>query len=162
MQIVLFRHGIAIDRRAPDGPPEFERALTARGMRRTRAAARGLAKLCEPPELIISSPLVRARQTAELVAKAFGVAPENVRLSKALRPGAEPSEILREAESLGATSVLCTGHAPQLDLVLAHALGVGGVIITRLRKAGAACFEWERATMGQLTWLLEPKVLRRL
>jgi phosphohistidine phosphatase len=161
MLIYLFRHGIAVDREDPDCPPDFERYLTDKGKERTRAAARGLAALGVAPERILSSTYVRARETAEIAAEELGIDPTAIELTEALVPEAGPQRILREAAKLGVESVMCTGHAPNLDLVVAEAVGHELAPFTSLKKAGVACLDVDEHG-GQLLWLLPPKVLRAL
>ena len=159
-RLILLRHGIAEDEH-PDG--DDARALTAEGRRRTAAAARGLAALGADPERILCSPLVRARQTAELAAAALQPVANGLEVSAALRSEADPAELLaRFVAEPGAW--LCVGHAPHLDDLLALALGspLGGP--TRLKKAAAAAVEWYGAPRGpgRLAWFLPPFALRRL
>ncbi len=70
MILYLIRHGIAIDRADPEAPPEAERPLTARGVQKTRAAALGFSEAGAKPDIIITSPYIRAAQTAEIFAEA--------------------------------------------------------------------------------------------
>ena len=80
MILYLVRHGIAVDRNDPKSPPEPERPLTAKGVQKTRAAALGLQALGAKPDVLITSPYVRAAQTAEIFAEALGFSPaENPR-----------------------------------------------------------------------------------
>jgi phosphohistidine phosphatase len=163
MRVVVFRHGIAQDRAEPDGPPDAERALTPKGIRRTRRAAVGLAALDVAPDVILTSPLLRARQTAEIAARALGC--DDLRESPALAIGSRVDgvfDLLAGLADRGA--VLCVGHAPQLDLFLVRALGAHGAGLAPLRKAGAACvlFEDPAPGKGRLAWFLEPRALRRL
>ena len=116
MQLHLLRHGIAIDRDDPSCPPEPERFLTKKGARRTRAAARGLAALKIEPDAVLSSPYRRARQTAEIACKEIGVK-AGIRETEALLPEADPDAILALLAELAVGSVLCAGHAPNLDEV---------------------------------------------
>jgi len=73
MLLYLVRHGIAIDRDDPKCPDEAERYLTEEGIKKTREVAKGVASLIDAPEIILSSPYVRAWQTAELFAAAFKI-----------------------------------------------------------------------------------------
>jgi len=158
MRLILFRHGIAVDRADPTCPPDPDRPLTAKGVRRTAAAAAGLARLEEPPDVVLTSPYLRARQTAEIATRLTGgPAP---RVTSALEPGAPPSGVLELAHDIGASTVLCAGHAPNLDEVLAAALDRPGAF-TQLKKAGAAAVEVGPAG-GVLLWMLPPRVLRAL
>ena len=71
MILYIVRHGIAVDRSDPNSPPDPERPLTARGIKKTRLAALGLAKFDIKPDPFITSPLIRAVQTAEIFAEAL-------------------------------------------------------------------------------------------
>jgi phosphohistidine phosphatase len=161
MQLILFRHGIAVDRDDPDCPPDEARPLTPKGVKRTRAAARGLATLAAP-RLILTSPLVRARQTADLAAEALGLGKRAIKVTTSLVPDALPDELLEELMALRRNPVCCVGHAPNLDLVLAEALGMRERPPVRLKKAGAACLELDPGNGSRLVWVMEPGALRRL
>ena len=76
MRLYLMRHGIAIDREDPDCPEETQRYLTAKGTQRTRSAAHGLADLGVKPAGLLTSPYIRAVQTAEIVAKHWASIPK--------------------------------------------------------------------------------------
>jgi phosphohistidine phosphatase len=162
MILYIVRHGIAVDRNDPKSPPEAERPLTAAGVQKTRAAALGLRALDVKPDAVISSPYVRAAQTAEIFAEALGFPPEKIRVSDTLKPAASPAETLKEIARLKARETMCFGHAPHLDLMIAQLAGARGVF-TELKKAGVACFEH---TTGhgrwELRWILTPKMLRKL
>jgi phosphohistidine phosphatase len=162
MILYVVRHGIAIDRTDPKAPPEAERPLTAKGVQKTRAAALGLRALGAKPEALITSPYVRAAQTAEIFAEALGFSPEKIRVSEALKPAEDPADILKELARLKVKEVACFGHAPHVDLLLAHAAGARGAF-TEMKKAGVACLEQEAGhARWQLLWLLTAKILRDL
>src|SRR5262247_3681236 len=74
MNLYLMRHGIAVDSDQPGPEADGARPLTQKGLKRTRRAARGLRRLGVSFDGILTSPLVRARQTAEIVADALGLA----------------------------------------------------------------------------------------
>lgn len=162
MLVYVFRHGIAIDREDPDCPPEFERFLTDKGKRRTQSAAKGLRALGAIPGAILASPYVRARETAEIAARELGFDPKGIELTESLVPEAGPQRVLREVLAHDADAVLCAGHAPNLDLVIAEAVGHELAPFTELKKAGAACIELDEDQTGTLQWLLPPRVLRTL
>jgi phosphohistidine phosphatase len=162
MILYLVRHGIAVDRTDPKCPPEAERPLTARGVQKTRSAALGLRELGAKPDVMFSSPYVRAVQTAEIFAEALGFGPEKIRLNDSLKPAGNPAEILKELSHLRANEVACFGHAPHMDLLISQLAGARGAF-TELKKAGAACFEQVSAHgRWELLWILTPKVLRIL
>jgi phosphohistidine phosphatase len=162
MLLYLVRHGIAIDRTDPKAPAEAERQLTAKGVQKTRSAALGFAELGAKPEVFISSPYVRAVQTAEIFAEALGYSPSKIRMSDALKPAANPAEILKEIERIRVKEIACFGHAPHLDSTIAQLAGARGVF-TELKKAGVVCLE-HAATHGRwsLRWLVTAKILRDL
>jgi phosphohistidine phosphatase len=162
MILYLVRHGIAVDRTDPKSPPEAERPLTAKGVQKTRSAALGLKELGAKPDALLTSPYVRAAQTAEIFAEALGCPPQKIRASEALKPAGNPAEIIREISQLKVKEVICFGHAPHLDQMIAQLSGARGVF-TGLKKAGVACFE-QAARNGrwELIWILTPKMLRQL
>ncbi|HXA77767.1 MAG TPA: phosphohistidine phosphatase SixA [Candidatus Acidoferrales bacterium] len=162
MILYLIRHGIAVDRTDPKSPPESERPLTARGVHKTRSAALGLRALGAKLDVLITSPYVRAAQTAEIFAEALGFPLEKIRVNDSLKPAGNPAEILKEIAHLRAREVACFGHAPHLDLTVAQLAGARSAF-TELKKAGVACFEQVSAHgRWELRWILTPKVLRDL
>jgi phosphohistidine phosphatase len=162
MILYLVRHGIAVDPNDPKSPPEPERPLTAKGVQKTRAAALGLQALGVKPDVLITSPYVRAAQTAEIFAETLGFSPQKIRAHEALKPAGNPADIVKEVIRLRAKEVMCFGHAPQLDLMIAHVAGAHGVF-TSLKKAGVACLEHTAAHgRWEVRWILTPKMLRQL
>jgi len=111
---------------------------------------------------MITSPYVRAAQTAEIFAETLGFPPAKIRVHDALKPAGNPAELVKEVISLRAKEVMCFGHAPQLDLTISQLLGSRGAV-TELKKAGVASFD-HGATQGRwlLRWILTPKMLRQL
>src|SRR5467141_4182073 len=163
MQLYIVRHGIAIDREDPKCPSDPERYLTEEGVEKTRQVAKGLAALGANADLLLSSPYIRAMQTAEIFASELDYAKQKIRRTDLLLPGAEPSLLFRElARDKQASSIFLFGHAPQLDDIIATALG-SKRHLTSLKKAGAAFVELKRLSppIGVLVWLATPKLLRR-
>jgi phosphohistidine phosphatase len=163
MQLYIVRHGIAIDREDPKCPPDPERYLTEEGVEKTKQVAKGIAALGVTADLLLTSPYVRAAQTAEIFASALDYAKQKIRRTDLLLPGAEPSLLFRElAKDRQASSIFLFGHAPQLDNIIATALG-SKRHVTSLKKAGAALIELKRVSppIGLLVWLATPKLLRR-
>ena len=164
MQLFIVRHGIAIDREDPKCPSDPERYLTPEGLKKTREAAKGFAAVEDSPRLFVSSPYVRALQTAEIFAEELHVSKSKIEKSEFLLPGAEPTGFFRElSHKKSLQSVICFGHAPQLDELIAFGLG-SKKDLTELKKAGAACLEIEgfSALHGTLEWLLTARALRHL
>ena len=163
MELYIVRHGIAIDREDPKSPADPERYLTEDGIDKTKQIAKRVAGFKIKPDLLISSPYVRAMQTAEIFATAFDYPKQKIRRSDSLLPGTEPSHFFKEiAREKNSFTIFCFGHAPQLDDLVAAALG-SKHHVTQLKKAGVAAIELKRLTppSGQLLWLATPKLLRK-
>src|SRR5256885_17197478 len=112
--LYIVRHGIAIAREDPKCPPDPERYLTDAGIEKTKQVAKGVAALGVTGDLFLTSPYVRAVQTAEIFASELGYAKQKIRRTELLLPGGEPSQLFRE---LGiqrqASTVLLFGHDAQ-------------------------------------------------
>lgn len=157
MLLYLMRHGIAIDRDDPGCPDEFERFLTDKGIKKTRQAARGLAKLGVAPTRVLTSPLVRAVQTAQIAAEELGVPTKHIEQLELLIYGQPPLALLRNLRNYDDDQILCCGHAPHLDEVIAAAVGAPRPF-TELKKAGTACIDLEsiHPPRGIVSWVLTP------
>jgi phosphohistidine phosphatase len=163
MELYIVRHGIAVDREDPKCPPDPERFLTDEGIEKTRQVAKGMAEVASIPDLILSSPYLRAFQTAEIFAEQLEYSKHKIRKTDLLLPGAEPLQLFRElAKGKELSSVFLFGHAPHLDDLLATAIGTKHHI-TSLKKAGVAFVELKRLVppSGELVWLTTPKLLRK-
>lgn len=161
MRLYLLRHGTAIDRDDPDCPPDAQRFLTGKGATRCRQVCEVLRELGVRPQAMFASPLLRAVQTAEIAADVLGFPKARVKQTPTLLPAAAPEEFLGLLNKSKAEEVLAAGHAPNLDEVLAAAVGAPQQL-TALKKAGVACVEWNEPGMGKgiLLWLAAPKLLR--
>jgi phosphohistidine phosphatase len=163
MKLYIVRHGIAIDREDPKCPPDPERYLTEEGIEKTKQVARGVAALGAVVDLLLSSPYVRAMQTAEIFASALEYSKQKIRRTDLLLPGAEISMLFRElAKDKQSSTVFLFGHAPHLDEVIATAVG-SKHHLTSLKKAGVALIEMKRVSppSGQILWMAPPKLLRK-
>lgn len=163
MKLYIVRHGIAIDREDPKSPVDPERYLTDEGIEKTKQVAKGVAGMGVTADLLVSSPYVRAMQTAEIFAGALDYPKQKIRQTETLLPGAEPARFFQElAKQKESASVFCFGHAPQLDELIAAAVGCKHAI-TALKKAGVALIELKRLSppSGLLVWLAIPKMFRK-
>jgi len=164
MQIYVVRHGAAIDRDDPKCPPEAERYLTEEGIAKTKEVAKGVTALGITADLLMSSPFVRAWQTAEIFAGAMGYAKQKIRKTNLLLPGADAGTLFRElAKDKDASNIFLFGHGPQVDDIVALALGARKAC-TALKKSGVAVLELKRVSppIGELLWMAPPKLLRRV
>ncbi len=163
MQLYIVRHGIAIDREDPKCPADPERYLTDEGMEKTKQVAKGVAEIGAVPDLIFSSPYVRAVQTAEIFAVALEYNKQKIRKTDLLLPGGDPMQLFRElAREKQASAVFVFGHAPHLDDLIATAIG-SKHHVTALKKSGVALVELRRLIppSGELLLLATPKLLRK-
>jgi phosphohistidine phosphatase len=161
--LYLVRHAIA-EERGPAWPDDAQRPLTADGVKRWRRQASGLVAIDARPDLILTSPFTRARQTADLLAAAFSKRPKVVELP-ALQPGVKARDVLRALEADGrVASLALVGHEPGLGELAA--LLVGFKTPPEFKKGGVARVDVAilppPAGSGQLQWWLTPKVLRTL
>ncbi len=174
MRLLLVRHGPAVDRRAwgAQGKDDRKRPLTEEGVERTRKAATGLARLVDAPDVVASSPYVRAIETARIVAEALGEGggdedgarePERV---EALAHDADPRDLLPWLEKRsGASLVVAVGHEPQLGRLATWLLSGAARPFLGLRKAGACLLDLgddPKPGTARLLWLVEPSQLRRV
>jgi phosphohistidine phosphatase len=164
MRVILFRHGPAGSPDPSRWPDDVDRPLSRSGEDRTRMAAGGLARLAGEASLVLTSPLKRAVQTAEIAAEVMEGMPE-VKTLDALAPGGSYRAILQALAEHGPEEVLVlVGHEPDLGK-LAGTLLFGAPTSLPLKKAGACDVEFNgrvEAGAGQLRWFLPPKVLRRI
>lgn len=158
---LVIRHGAAED--VARSGLDADRALTAEGHTAMAAAAAGLTASAAPPDLILTSPYTRARQTADIVARAFRV--HEVEPVDALASGATGADILaalaqRCAGSSGSFAVV--GHEPDLGRFVSYALAASARGFHSLRKGSACLLEFPampRAGNATLEWAMEPQHL---
>jgi phosphohistidine phosphatase len=162
--LLLLRHGIAEDPAA--GQNDASRPLTAEGIKKTRQAAAGLARVIDPPDLILTSPKLRARHTADIVAAAFGLRAEPLD-----DLGAEaPDRILRKLQRYPQDTLLIVGHEPTFSRIVSLLCTADpDCDVIELKKAGCACVQFDPAPdsapanpHARLLWLLPPAILRAL
>lgn len=160
MNLVLVRHAEAVERGMP-GMADEDRPLTPQGAKRFKKAAKGLARLVPRPALILTSPLPRARRTAELAAKEWGKV--KVVDAEALASG-DFEALARDTPPGKDAWVVWVGHEPHLSSFLARLLGAANSGALPFGKGGAALVDvpdrLERG--GRLIWFLSAKALRRI
>lgn len=171
MDLYLMRHGDAVDRVTGGYELDEERPLTGAGRSEIRHAARALAKLGgeRQLDLVVTSPLVRARQTAAIVAEALEPR-RGPGVSDALAPGGRPAAVLDAilAYRDGAGTprrVIAVGHMPGLGQLAGWLVWGDERLAVPLRTAGICRItlpEPPTAGDGDLRWLLTPRLLRRL
>jgi phosphohistidine phosphatase len=153
MQLYFLRHGEA------DWPgwtkPDDERPLTDFGKKEVRQVAKFLDHLKVKPDLIVSSPLPRALQTAEVAAEQLKI---NLRQDEALEPGFGISGLSAVLKRHGSKVLMLVGHEPDFSSVISAL--TGGFI--KMSKAGVALIDIDPETeKGRLLWLFPPKFARK-
>jgi phosphohistidine phosphatase len=157
LRIYILRHGIAED--APPGGSDADRALTQEGKQKLRSVLECARCAGVSPAVILSSPLRRAIQTAEIAAAVLKVEQALVR-TDALAPLGSPERVWSEIRAQDAEELLVAGHEPLLSRVVAFLLGCPALQV-RMKKAALVCLEIEMAARerhGTLNWMLTPKL----
>lgn len=161
MKLYILRHGDA----AEHGDPRYketERPLTPKGIQRTKQLAHALRQMEISFDAILSSPLIRARQTAEIVAR--GLKLDKVEFSEHLAPSGSMEKLAEQIRFLRPlpANVLVVGHEPYLSGFISL-LCVGGPNLPIKLKKGALCrLEVDTLSCGKcatLEWLLQPRLV---
>ena len=159
-ELYFIRHGLA-EERGDAWPDDAKRPLTDEGMSRMRKAARGLARLGVAVDIVLTSPLVRARQTAEIVAAELDPRPSMVNV-ESLTPGGSYAAVVADLEKHSRkTRIALVGHEPMIGELAAKMIGSRHPIEF---KKGAVCrIDVEQLPPtgpGDLRWLMTTKILR--
>jgi phosphohistidine phosphatase len=162
LELYLIRHGIAAER-GDEYPDDSKRPLTSGGIARVRKEAKALDELGIGFDHIITSPLVRTKQTADVFAETLKSKP-SVSSSDALAPAGTPAAVIQDlGKHARKGRVALVGHEPNIGELAARLIGA------RLPfefKKGAICrIDFETLPpkgMGQLCWFITPKMLRSI
>jgi len=161
-ELYLVRHAIAAER-GSEWPDDNKRPLTERGISRFKEAVKGLRRMDVTLDEIFTSPLLRAKQTAELLAAGVEGKP-SVKVLEALAPGHSSASVMTQlARAAKRRRIAIVGHEPELGELAAHLIGAGRALAF---KKGGIC----RIDLGSLSskraaslaWFLPPTVLRRV
>ncbi len=161
MNLYILRHGIAVEPGTPGYAKDADRPLTPDGERKLRLIAGAMRALDLTFDLILTSPYVRARQTAEVVAKALK-AQKNVELSDSLTPGGGTQQLIALLNHLRPPpeSVLLVGHEPYLSGLISLLITGKASSSVVLKKGGLCKLAADSLKQGRcaaLEWLLTPK-----
>ena len=162
LQLYLIRHGAAAERGARF-PDDSKRPLTAAGIAELRKEAKALARLGVTFDQIISSPLVRTRQTADVFAQGLPEKPP-VATSDSLAPAGSSAAVLQElAKYMRKGSIALVGHEPNLGELAARLIGARAPL--EFKKGGICRIDFEifpPKGVGHLRWFVTPKMLRKM
>ena len=162
ISLYLVRHGVAAER-GEAWPDDSKRPLVQRGVVRLRQAAAALTRLNVTFDVILTSPLTRARQTADLLASGLGGRPP-IHTVDSLSPGGSYAAFLDDLARHGRRShIACVGHEPDLGQFTARLIGARAPIEF---KKGAICrIDVDTLPLsgpGHLRWFVTPRMLRRI
>jgi len=160
MMLYIVRHGLAGEHGDPRYPDDRLRPLTVEGRKRFTCSVNKVVPLGMKPEGVASSPLVRCRQTADLLSEALPARPAVTEL-ESLAPDSNLIDLIAWTSEQGDRDVAWVGHAPDVGRLVAELIGDGGSTI-RLAKGAIAAIRFEKSIHrggGELCWLLTAKVL---
>jgi phosphohistidine phosphatase len=159
MQLLIVRHGAAVERGTP-GLADDDRPLTPEGEKKFRQAARGIARVLDKPYAILTSPLPRAHRTAELLSEAFGGV--TLTSTPALSSGSFEDLFAQLNDYPKKALITIVGHEPSLSSLLARLVGAKRGAGLEFKKGGMALVELAGGLGDGATLLsfLPPKVLR--
>src|SRR5262245_56467833 len=165
MLLYLVRHGVAFEADPAQWPDDRDRPLTPDGEKKFADAAEGLATIVPSVDVVLSSPLVRAWQTAVILQKKGGW-PEPQRCD-ALAGGTPAGVVDALQPHASAGSLALVGHQPSLSELASYLLtGDADAVPIVLRKGGVICLETERgqarARGAHLEWMVRPRLLRAI
>ena len=161
MMLYLVRHAIAEERDSWKGD-DASRPLTEEGASRMQEVVAGLGGVIKELNLICSSPLQRAVQTAAILARQFDTESDPL-LWDELKPEAEPDKLAARLRPLPHAHVAVVGHEPHLSRAVAYFLtGEASGMQYDFKKGGVCCLEFSRRLPAVLCWCLPPRISRSL
>jgi phosphohistidine phosphatase len=153
MELYLLRHGEA----EPHSIEDSRRQLTAKGKRDVRAVCRRAWTARARPQILLTSPLIRAKETARIAADVLEV--KKVSKSKSLLPDASPETLWRELEKLPASGqILLAGHEPAMSRLAGFLLG--GSTSVDFKKGALMRISVNGSLPGVLKWMITPRLAR--
>jgi len=166
MNLYILRHAPAVPRGTRGYARDSDRPLTPDGAKKMRAIAKGMRTLKLSCDVILSSPYVRARHTAEIAAAALGMK-KKLKFSAHLASNGSPENLIRElrAKYRSFDSVVLVGHEPYLSRLVAVLISGGPDVSLSLKKGGLCKLSTQALRYGRcatLEWLLTPRQLVRL
>jgi phosphohistidine phosphatase len=166
VNLYILRHGIAAERGTPGFKTDADRPLTPKGRRQLRQIAAAMQNLELHFDLIVSSPFLRARQTAEIVARTLKLK-KRLASSDELTPDGDSKALIRQLNEPGPApdNVLLVGHEPNLSRLVALLISGEPATTIDLKKGGLCRLETDALRAGRcaaLSWLLTPKQMKMM
>jgi phosphohistidine phosphatase len=161
MNLYIIRHAIAVDEGSPEYEEDSQRPLSDKGKKKMRQIAKGLRELGVDFDLILSSPYIRAKETAEILEDVFKVKNE-VQFSDNLIPMGDPELLISEInEKYSTDSIALVGHEPYLTTLIGLLVSENAGLDMTLKKGGVCSLFAEdlHTRKARLEWLLTPGIL---
>lgn len=166
MKILLMRHAEAMDRNPKKFPDDQLRPITKTGQKRSEEAARALSKLEQRVDLVLSSPLTRTQQTANIMRKGLRLSKERLVLTDHLAPLGDLDALVEQIRKMDPLStLLLVGHEPELSELISILLSGDRTLQIAIKKGSICCLTADELTAGKcatLEWLLTPAQLSKL
>jgi phosphohistidine phosphatase len=163
MDLYILRHGKA--GHASDGPDDSKRALTPAGRKEIRSIARWMQAEKIRFDLIATSPLIRASETARIVARTLSLE-DKVISWEDLAPGGDPDSVCYAASQSAKSIILLVGHEPDLSSLIGRIIAQGDTASVMVTKGGLAKIRYfafdDRHPSGVLQWLLTAKQIQAM
>lgn len=164
LNLFILRHGIAVEHGAPGFASDDDRPLTPKGKRQMHKITAAMRVMKLRFDLILSSPLVRARQTAEIVATDLKLK-KRLDFADALKPGGDVKQLVKRINELDSTpeNVVLVGHEPYLSELISRFVTGRTDAHLALKKGGLVKLETEKLRAGKcatLAWLLTPAQMK--
>jgi len=165
MKLYLIRHSNAVDPVTSDYEDDSQRPLTEKGREKTKKIASALKALGVEPDLIVSSPYVRASQTAAILAKGLKLKRNHI-VSDSLVPMGDADSIVGEInEKFTVDELVLVGHEPCLSGLVGMLTAGNPELTINLKNGGVCCLSSDDLHVERkaaLEWLLTPKILSAL
>jgi len=166
MDIYILRHGIAVESGTPGYENDAKRPLIPKGKRQLRKSAAAMKKMNLKFDLILSSPLERAKRTAEIIADELKLT-KTLKFTDALKNENAPEKLIGELVALKKqpSNLLLVGHEPYLSRLVSLLISVDEELAMDFKKGGLCKLEVEKLGFGkcaQLAWLLTPKLMKEI
>jgi phosphohistidine phosphatase len=165
MNLYIIRHAIAVQRGTPDYEDDSQRPLTGKGRKRMKKIAEGIREIGVDFDVVLSSPYVRARDTAKIVANEYGMT-DKIAFTDNLIPPGDFDELIKEInEKYNVDNVALVGHEPMLSQFISFLITGNTDAAIMLKKGGICCLVAD--SLGQerhatLQWLLTPAIMVEL
>lgn len=157
----MMRHGIALDRLGGGITSDSQRPLTDEGREETRMVAHALKKIGVRADLVVSSPLIRARQTGEIISEVIGGG-QKLEITDALAPAGSTSSLYKFMKQFTKVEeVFFVGHEPDIGRLVATLIWAGPEVDIPFKKAGVCrvdVVDLPPTIPGTLKWSLTPKI----